>query len=373
MTVLHTVTVGLKERSYPIHIGRGLIGSAAKHLPFDSKGRTMFVLADANVQTLAEQVAASLRGAGARAVHILSIQAGERAKSLAELENVLAWMLNNNVDRKSVLFAVGGGVIGDLGGFAAAVVMRGIAFVQVPTTLLAQVDSSVGGKTGINMPQGKNMVGSFHQPVAVITDLETLETLPRRELLAGYAEIAKYGLINDAEFFIWLESYGSKVLALDTEAVARAVATSCRKKAEIVAADETEQGRRALLNLGHTFGHALEAAAGYDGRLLHGEAVSIGMVMAFQLSSRLGHCPQGDADRVREHLKSCGLPVEAGAIEPPLKAGTAEIVEFMHGDKKAVGGKMVLILAHGIGKSYICSDAPANDIEHVISHSMKRK
>jgi 3-dehydroquinate synthase len=371
MKILHTVTVGLGERSYPIHIGRGLMQKPAELLPFDPAGRTLFILADQNVGAQAEMIGACLREAGAGTVNILSITGGERAKSLSELENVLSWLPNNNVDRQSVLFAVGGGVIGDLAGFAAAVIMRGISFVQVPTTLLAQVDSSVGGKTGINMQQGKNMVGAFHQPVCVLSDLEALETLPRRELLAGYAEIIKYGLINDPEFFVWLEKVDGKVAALDIEATARAVATSCRKKAEIVAADETEQGRRALLNLGHTFGHALEAAAGYDGRLLHGEAVAIGMVLAFQLSVRLGHCPQDDADRVKAHLKASGLPVSISSITPKLAADADRVIEFMKHDKKAAAGKMVFILAHGIGKAFISREVPLDDVRHVIQHSLQ--
>ncbi|HTK83746.1 MAG TPA: 3-dehydroquinate synthase [Patescibacteria group bacterium] len=371
MEILHKVPVGLGKRSYTINIGRGLLNHAGELLPFDAKGRLMFVLADENVSEYANTVCASLKARGARACHVLTLPAGEKSKSMAELERVLAWMLDNGVDRQSVLIAIGGGVIGDLGGFASAIVLRGIPFIQIPTTLLAQVDSSVGGKTGINMPQGKNMVGSFHQPVAVITDLEVLETLPRRELLAGYAEIVKYGLINDPEFFIWLEKDGGKVTALDTAAIARAVATSCRKKAEIVAADETEQGQRALLNLGHTFGHALEAAAGYDGRLLHGEAVAIGMALAFQLSSRLGHCSQDDADRVKKHLSQTGLPVSIGMIQPKLAANDSELLNYMLHDKKAAGGRAVFILARGIGKSYIDKNVDMKDVQQVVLHSMK--
>lgn len=371
MEILQKVPVGLGKRSYTIHIGRGLLNHAGELLPFEAKGRLMFVLADENVREYANTVCASLKDKGARACHVLTIPAGEKSKSLSELERILAWMLDNGVDRQSVLFTIGGGVIGDLGGFASAVILRGIPFIQIPTTLLAQVDSSVGGKTGINMPQGKNMVGSFHQPVAVITDLEVLETLPRRELLAGYAEIVKYGLINDPEFFIWLEKEGGKVTALDTAAIARAVATSCRKKAEIVAADETEQGQRALLNLGHTFGHALEAAAGYDGRLLHGEAVAIGMALAFQLSSRLGHCPPDDADRVKSHLAASGLPVSIGMIQPKLAANDSDLLNYMLHDKKAAGGKAVFILARGIGKSYIDKNVDMKDVQHVVLHSMK--
>ncbi len=371
MEILHTVTVGLNERSYPIHIGRERCTTRASCCRSTRRAAQLFVLTDDNVREQAETVSGALKQAGARSVNIMSIPGGEPSKSWGGLEKVLSWLLDNDVDRKSVLFAVGGGVVGDLGGFAAATVLRGIDFVQIPTTLLSQVDSSVGGKTGINMNQRKNMVGSFHQPVCVLSDLDALETLPRRELMAGYAEIVKYGLINDAEFFMWLEKEGHKVMALDTKAVAHAVATSCKKKAEIVAADETEQGQRALLNLGHTFGHALEAAAGYDGRLLHGEAVSIGMVLAFQLSSRTGRCPADDTDRVRAHLSECGLPVTIPAIKPKLNADAGKLINFMKNDKKAAGGKMVFILAHGIGQSFVSRDVEVDDVRQVIEHSLK--
>jgi len=240
----------------------------------------------------------------------------------------------------------------------------------VPTTLLAQVDSSVGGKTGINTPQGKNLVGAFYQPKTVIADIGTLQTLPRRELLAGYAEVVKYGLINDEEFFIWLEKSHEDVLSLKRDAVAKAVETSCRKKAEIVAADEREQGQRALLNLGHTFGHALEAAAQYDGRLLHGEAVAIGMVMAFKLSARMGLCDEADAARVETHLKTVGLPVSANMIFPPIETSAETLWDLMQGDKKAVGGKLKFILCRGIGKSFITGDVKKEDVISILEESL---
>ncbi len=368
MTILESVTVNLGSRSYPIHIGQGLLAHIKEHLPFNPAGRTLFVLADYNIEnTYAEMLAEGLKKAGAAQVHIRSVPPGEASKSWKQLESVLSWILDNKADRQSVLFAVGGGVTGDLGGFAAAIALRGIPFVQVPTTLLAQVDSSVGGKTGINTPQGKNMVGAFHQPAAVLCDLDTLETLPRRELLAGYAEIAKYGLINDPEFFIWLESQGTKVCALEPQVLAKAIETACRKKAEIVAQDETEKGVRALLNLGHTFGHALEAAAGYDGSLLHGEAVAIGMVLAFRLSVRLGLCPEADEARVEKHLAAMGLPVR------PSFSDIDKIMAFMTHDKKVTDGKVVFILAHGIGKAVVSKNIDLKDAKQIIAESMKGK
>lgn len=373
MSVLETVTVSLGARSYPVHIGKGLLARVPEFLPFNARGRTLFILADEAVAgTYAATLHRALEDAGAHAVHVRAVTGGEAAKSVIELESVLSWMLDHHVDRQSVLFAVGGGVTGDLGGFAAAIALRGIGFVQVPTTLLAQVDSAVGGKTGINMPQGKNMVGSFHQPLAVIADIDTLETLPRRALLAGYAEIVKYALISDPEFFIWLGAHGAELCALEPQALAQAIAVSCRKKAEIVAQDEQEKsGVRALLNLGHTFGHALEAAAGYDGRLLHGEAVAIGMVMAFTLSARLGWCPQEDADRVEAHLKVMGLPVQAADIRPPLSCTAGDIMGFMAHDKKMAQGRLSFVLARGIGKAYLTDDVPPGDVRAVISHSLE--
>lgn len=367
-----TVKIDLGARSYLIHIGENISGRLVyDYLPFSLEGRSVFVLTDENVSTPhATALYEGLKAAGARDAQLLAMPAGEKTKSYEYLERTHAWLLDHKMDRGSVLFAVGGGVIGDLGGFAAATAMRGIDFVQVPTTLLAQVDSSVGGKTGINTSQGKNLVGAFYQPKAVIADIGTLQTLPRRELLAGYAEVVKYGLINDEEFFIWLEKSHKDILSLKKDAVTKAIETSCRKKAEIVAADEREQGQRALLNLGHTFGHALEAAAQYDGRLLHGEAVAIGMVMAFKLSARLGLCEEAEAARIERHLRKVGLPVSANMIFPPVDT-TAEILwGLMQGDKKAAGGKLKLILCRGIGKSFIADDVKKEDILNILEDSL---
>ena len=366
------VDIDLGERSYKIHIGENISGrNVVDYLPFSMQGRSAFVLTDENVSNPhAMALFAGVKAAGARDAQLLAMPAGEKTKSYEFLERTHAWLLDHKMDRGSILFAVGGGVIGDLGGFAAATAMRGIDFVQVPTTLLAQVDSSVGGKTGINTPQGKNLVGAFYQPKTVIADIGTLQTFPRRELLAGYAEVVKYGLINDEEFFIWLEKSHEDVLSLKRDAVAKAVETSCRKKAEIVAADEREQGQRALLNLGHTFGHALEAAAQYDGRLLHGEAVAIGMVMAFKLSARMGLCDEADAARVETHLKTVGLPVSANMIFPPIETSAETLWDLMQGDKKAVGGKLKFILCRGIGKSFITGDVKKEDVISILEESL---
>lgn len=370
MSIPHRTDVSLGTRSYPVYVGQGLCAQAADYVPVD--GRTVFILADSAVTEIAAGLEQSLKAARARAVHRLVMGAGETAKTWTRLEGVLSWMLSSGVDRHALLFAVGGGVIGDLGGFAAAIVMRGIPFVQVPTTLLAQVDSGVGGKTGINMPQGKNLVGAFHQPLAVLCDLNVLKTLPQREFRAGYAEIVKYGLIDDPEFFIWLESYGADVCDGKISALQRAVETSCRKKARIVAEDEQERsGARALLNLGHTFGHALEAAAGYDGRLLHGEAVAIGTVLAFRLSARLGYCSEADAARVERHLASMNLPVKISDIVPRLDVTPEDLLKSMAHDKKSVGGVPVFILVRGIGRAFVCDTVGADDVLAVLASSFR--
>jgi 3-dehydroquinate synthase len=364
------VSIDLGERSYDIYIGGGLLPRIAELLPMDVPGGSFFILTDENVKPYAATAQEILKNAGARVCETLILKPGEQTKSFTEFESVCRWMLQHGVDRKSTLISIGGGVIGDLGGYAAASILRGISFVQIPTTLLAQVDSSVGGKTGINAPEGKNMVGAFYQPKAVIADLETLKTLPRRELLAGYAEVAKYGLLGDYAFFQWLEEHGASVCALEPHALSQAVEKSVQAKADIVTADEREQGRRALLNLGHTFGHALEAAAEYDGRLLHGEAVSIGIVMAFDLSVRLSLCTANDLARVEEHLISVGLPTRASFIEPALKATPEELLEIMKRDKKAEKGEITLVLADGIGRAFMSRTASDDLILSVLSDSL---
>ena len=364
------VTIDLAQRSYDIYIGAGLLYRMDEFVPFEVEGRKVFLVADENTEAYMLNIRDVLGNAGAARTEFLTLPPGEQTKSMKVYERVLDWMLKNNIARDSVVFAVGGGVIGDLAGFAAATAMRGVPYVQVPTSLLAQVDSSVGGKTGINAEQGKNLIGSFYQPKAVVIDIDVLKTLPRRELLAGYAEVVKYGLINDAGFFNWLEDFGKDVVDLDFEAVTKAIETSVKAKAAVVEADEQETGKRALLNLGHTFGHALEAAAGYDGRLLHGEAVSIGIVMAYDLSQRMGLCSEEEMERVEKHFLDVGLPTRASMIEPALTAGPDELLEIMGHDKKAEAGKLKFILANGIGEAFISSDVDMALVKTVLKDSL---
>jgi len=291
---------------------------------------------------------------------------GERSKSFHHLEALIERLVELKVARDSTLIALGGGVVGDLAGFAAAILLRGIDFIQVPTTLLAQVDSAVGGKTGIDTRYGKNLVGSFHQPRLVLADTGVLSTLPRRQLLAGYAEVAKYGLIGDPAFFAWLEGHGTGVIDGDAAARRHAVLTSCAAKAAIVAADEREAGGRALLNFGHTFAHALEAETGYSDELLHGEAVAIGMVMAFELSARLGHCPWEDAARVRRHLAAIGLPTSLDA-DGGRVWNAAAVIEHMGRDKKVKGGRLTFVLTRGIGQAFLCDDVDLTEVEALLT------
>lgn len=368
MSDTNTVTVQFAERSYDIHIGPRILQRAHEFAPYDLPERKIFVLYDRNADAHVQRLMQGLPKGG---IETLAVDGGEPTKSWAQVQAVVDWMLTHHVNRRSILFVVGGGVTGDLGGFAASIVLRGIDFIQVPTTLLAQVDSSVGGKTGINTAQGKNLVGAFYQPVAVLCDTDTLHTLPEREMRAGYAEIVKYGLLGSREFYDWLEGHGADILALDPGALMDAIETSCRMKAEIVGADEREQagGNRALLNLGHTFAHALEAAAGYDGRLLHGEAVSIGMVLAFRLCARMGICPEQDARRMENHLKSCGLKTEISQIVPSLTQSATEIANLMYHDKKAEGAQIRFILVRGIGNAYQSPDVDMNDVIKIIEQS----
>jgi 3-dehydroquinate synthase len=292
--------------------------------------------------------------------------AGEASKSFTGLERLAGALLDLGVDRGGLIVALGGGVIGDLAGFAAGILKRGVAFAQVPTTLLAQVDSSVGGKTAINAPQGKNLIGLFHQPRIVIADTALLSTLPRRELRAGYAEVVKYGALGDAAFFDWLEANGAKALEGDGPAMAKAVAHSCRMKAAIVARDERESGERALLNLGHTFGHALEAATGFSDRLLHGEGVAIGMALAFRLSVKLGLAPGQDAERFARHLQSVGLP-DAIADIPGPRPDAEQLIAHMAHDKKVKDGRLTFILLRGLGRAFVTSEVPTAALKDVLS------
>ncbi len=363
-----TLKVELNTREYPIYIGSALLSRAGSILPFDIKERKIFILYDRNVESHVQKLVGGLPPVTAT----MAMEGGEATKSYTHLHSVLDWLLEKGVNRNSVLFVVGGGVVGDLGGFAASIILRGIPFVQIPTTLLAQVDSSVGGKTGINSSKGKNLIGSFYQPSAVLCDLETLNTLPERELKAGYAEIVKYGLLGSHTFYEWLEAHGKEVLSLKPDALAHAVEASCSMKAQIVGRDEHEQagGDRALLNLGHTFAHALEAAAGYDGRLLHGEAVSIGMVLAFRLCAKMGICSGQDTVRMEKHLKSLGLKTEISDIQPKLSQTAEEIVSLMAHDKKAVGSKIGFILVRGIGQAFQSTDVNIKDVITVVQESL---
>ena len=351
-----TVSVPLGARSYDVRIGAGLIERAADHIaPLLARPRAAIVT-DEHVAALhLPRLAAALDRAGIAAT-ALALPAGEASKSWDQLGRTVEWLLAERIERADIVIALGGGVIGDLAGFAAAILRRGVRFVQIPTTLLAQVDSSVGGKTGINSPQGKNLIGAFHQPALVLADTDVLASLPERDFLAGYGEVVKYGLLGDAGFFEWLEGHGPR-LRSDAGALQHAVAHCVAMKAAIVARDETEQGERALLNLGHTFGHALEAATGYSGRLLHGEGVAIGCALAFDLSARLGLCSQEEPGRVTAHLAAMGMP-RALADVPGELPEDAALIALMGQDKKVVSGRLRLILARGIGQAFVADDVP---------------
>jgi 3-dehydroquinate synthase len=357
------ISVGLGARAYDIHVGIGL-EPAALLKPL-ARG-VVPVVTDEHVAELHLQpLLKGMSRAGVKARSIV-LPPGEASKSFAGLERLTGELLDMGVDRGGMIVALGGGVIGDLTGFAAGVLKRGVGFAQIPTTLLAQVDSSVGGKTAINARQGKNLIGLFHQPRIVIADVALLSTLPRREMLAGYAEVAKYGALGDADFFDWLEQSAAAALTGDWAALTHAVAQSCRMKAAIVARDERESGERALLNLGHTFGHALEAATGFSDRLLHGEAVAIGMALAFRLSAALKLCPAADAERISRHLKAVGLPSAICDISGP-RPSAAELLGHMAHDKKAAEGELTFILARGIGRAFITRDVPIEAVRDILA------
>ncbi|MGC0225937.1 3-dehydroquinate synthase [Pseudooceanicola nitratireducens] len=356
-----TVHVALDDRSYDIQIGEGLLAQSGHWIaPLLARPRVA-VLTDENVA--AQHLDAFRAGMAAEGIEVvaLALPPGEATKGWEQFSRAVEWLLEQKVERRDVVVALGGGVIGDLAGFAAAVLRRGVRFVQVPTSLLAQVDSSVGGKTGINAPQGKNLIGAFHQPSLVLADTGVLATLPERDFLAGYGEVVKYGLLGDAAFFDWLETNAPKMAAGDMAARIHAVRRSCQMKADIVARDETEQGDRALLNLGHTFCHALEKATGYSDRLLHGEGVAIGCALAFELSSRLGLCSQESPSRVRAHLREMGMKVDLADIPGDLP-GAEELFALMGQDKKVVDGQIRFILARGIGEAFVTSKVPSDKV-----------
>jgi 3-dehydroquinate synthase len=361
-----TIRVELGARSYDIVVGPGLLAQTGALLAERLGTRKTVIVSDSNVAPLyAERLAQSLAEAGHQS-RTITVDAGEGAKSYAVLEDLVENLIAGRVERGSVLVALGGGVVGDLTGFAASITLRGIEFVQVPTTLLAQVDSSVGGKTAINSRTGKNLVGTFYQPRLVVADTLTLDSLPPRELRAGYAEVVKYGLLGDAAFFDWLEQAGSDLLSGDAAAQIRAIERACVMKAEIVNQDERETGRRALLNLGHTFAHALEAETGFGDALLHGEAVSIGMVLAFELSARLGLCPRADAERVRTHLSSVGLPTGFPA-HPGSGWDAHTLLGHIGHDKKVQDGRPTFVLARAIGDAFLTNDVAPDDVIELLS------
>jgi len=353
-----TLTVPLPGRAYPIHIGTGLLAHAREVLG-DAAARRVVIVSNA---TVAAHHLAPLRrslGQGGDAPEVILVPDGEAHKNWSTLQDVITRLLEVRADRATTLIALGGGVVGDLAGFAASIYQRGIAFVQVPTTLLAQVDSSVGGKTGINHPLGKNMIGAFHQPAAVLIDTDCLGTLPDRELGAGLAEVVKYGAIRDAAFFAWLEDNAAALRARDADALAHAIHESCRIKAEVVVADERETGERALLNFGHTFGHAIETATGY-GTWLHGEAVGAGMILAARLSQRVLHLDAAQVERLTALLRVLDVP-----LEPP-RLPVARWLELMGRDKKTLGGRLRLILLEAIGRARVVADVPTPELEAIL-------
>ena len=354
--MIRTVPVGLGDRAYDVVIGPGLLDQAgARVAAVLGKRKRVAVVTDTHVGAHhAERLCAALQGAGIT-VDTITIPPGEESKSFEGLADLSDRLLALNLERGDQIVALGGGVVGDLAGFAAAIYKRGIDFVQVPTTLLAQVDSSVGGKTAIDTPRGKNLIGAFHQPRLVLADLDVLATLPARELACGYAEIIKYGLLGDFSFFEWLETNVHAVLDRDVDALVRAVGRSVEMKAEIVAEDEKEAGRRALLNLGHTFGHAIEAEMGFGDALKHGEAVGVGMAQAFRFSAKLGLCPTQDAVRAQAAIKAAGLPTTLADVRPEPFAADA-LIAHCGQDKKAEGGKLTFVLARGIGDAFVAKD-----------------
>ncbi len=371
-TPARLVHVPLEGRAYDVHVGPGLLGrSGALIAPLLRRPRVA-VLTDETVgQMHLETLRNALKIQGIKMI-ALTLPPGEATKCWAQLERTTEWLLEAQVERDDIVIALGGGVIGDLVGFAAAILRRGVRFVQIPTSLLAQVDSSVGGKTGINSPRGKNLIGAFHQPSLVLADTDVLRTLKSRDFLAGYGEVVKYGLLGDAAFFEWLEAHAPAVSAGDEAARIHAVAHSVGMKADIVARDETEQGDRALLNLGHTFCHALEAATGYSDRLLHGEGVAIGCALAFELSARMGLCAQETPSRVRAHLRDMKMKVDLSDIEGELPDAD-DLLALMGQDKKVQDGQIRFVLARGIGEAFLTSDVPRALVLEVLKDALAQR
>ena len=366
---MNRVAVDLGDRSYEVRIGTGLIGRAGAEIaPFLRRKRVAVVTDRMVADTHLAALRAALLAEGI--VHdVLILPPGEATKGWHHLGQVTEWLLEQNVERRDLVLALGGGVIGDLVGFAAAILRRGVRFVQLPTTLLAQVDSSVGGKTGINTAQGKNLVGAFHQPSLVLADIGVLATLPDRDLLSGYGEVVKYGLLGDAGFYDWLEAHGPALRKGDLSARLAAVTRSVEMKAGIVSRDETEEGERALLNLGHTFCHALEKATDFSDRLLHGEGVAIGCTLALELSARLGLCAQEEPSRLRAHLRAMGMKVDLADIPGDLP-GAEALIALMGQDKKVVDGQLRFILVRGIGQAFVAKDVPGDAVHGLLQDAI---
>lgn len=365
-----TVTVDLADRSYDIVIGHGVLDEAGERIAALAPGTRAIIVSDDNVAPLyLDRMQANLTASGIESFGAV-VPAGEASKSWHGVEMVTNAILAGKLERGDLVIALGGGVVGDLAGFAAAITRRGMRFVQAPTSLLAQVDSSVGGKTGINTVHGKNLIGAFHQPILVLADTATLDTLATREVKAGYAETVKYGLIDDLNFFEWLEVNAQHLLNGEDAARGQAIARSCAAKARVVAADEREGGRRALLNLGHTFGHALEVLCGYDAsKLVHGEGVAIGMVLAHRFSHHLGQCSGQDVERMTRHLAALGLPTQIRDIEG-FDPSVDQLVEAMKQDKKVSRGSLTFILTRGIGQSFIATDVPEDKVRTFLSTAL---
>ncbi|MEK9683013.1 MAG: 3-dehydroquinate synthase [Rhodospirillaceae bacterium] len=363
------IPVELGERTYEIYVGDNLLSNAGSLIAPFVRSKRLIVITDENV---ADSHLSTLRNAlksGEYETDEIVLKAGEQTKSFRDFMRLTDRILALRPERSTCLLALGGGVIGDLTGFAASTLLRGLDYIQLPTTLMSQVDSSIGGKTGINTRHGKNLIGSFHQPRLVVADTRTLGTLPKREFLSGYSEIVKYGLIRNPKFFKWLERNGKDVVTEDIDLATEAITVSCRTKAEIIAEDELEQGDRALLNLGHTFGHALEIETGFSSDLLHGEAVSIGMVMALDLSVKMGLCPNADAARLRRHLSEVGLPVGIDLLKG-IKWNSERLLQRMTQDKKTKNGIINFILLKGIGRAFVCQDVKLPDVKSIFDKAL---
>ena len=371
MENFETVTISLGARSYKIIVGPSLIYKAAEFIVPMISHQPVIVITDNNVGKLHLESLSNSLSNEKISFEVIQLESGETTKNFDVLKELVQSVISIGIERETTLLALGGGVVGDITGFAASVILRGINFIQIPTTLLAQVDSSVGGKTGINIAHGKNLVGSFYQPKLVLSDTFVLKTLPKRELLAGYAEIVKYGLLGNAEFFEWLELNGPSIIKGDEKLQRDAIVKSCQIKAAIVAEDEHEKGKRALLNLGHTFAHALEGELNFGSQLLHGEAVAIGMVMAYDFSARMGICLSSEVERVRSHLSSIGLPTDIKTIADH-QVCSISLLERMFRDKKVKNKQLMLVLARKIGEVFVEKNVPISELKSFLKEAATR-